>query len=521
MKYPCKSLILCLLAILIVVIAYNGSFLLNSTLRWSLPILNFELSFNIIFISFLLVAFLVVLPARDFTFSEMLSFAFYTVSSLCAILFSGSMLLEQLVLVVIFCELMSLSSFFIVASGCKNGGHAIRYACTHFFVGLLLMIGLSTQNFNLIIIALLINCACFPFSFWVADAYPAASLHGASYLSLFTTKVSFLVALLNTYSFWQDCAEVLAFFGAITAIYGVIFTSLEKNIRRFLAYSTVGQMGMLIMAGSLLSHSENAVPLLVLNIIFSIVYQLLFTAVANSIISRTKVVSFGRASKLLSVEGICATVAILTMAAFPGTAGFIGKSYITTEIGDNLTTYKYLYKILHLLLFLSVGLKFLYHIFIAQNRLKLPITCGGNFSMIALASVCIIAGNPYLFIYNKSLIFDLVCNARNIWSQSSLLFSTALLFIPLRKLFLPRINFSMDVDWFFRAFLPYVAALLSKLILEAKMKLINILQSLTNLLTTSYFNNIAKFREDNSVSFVSATSLMLITVLLLLLCLNH
>jgi len=67
----------------------------------------------------------------------------------------------------------------------------------------------------------------------------------------------------------------------------------------------------------------------------------------------------------MSVEGMCTIIAVLTMAAFPGTAGFISKSYIAAEIkmnGADLELYKDLHKILNLLLYLSVGLKFLYYI---------------------------------------------------------------------------------------------------------------------------------------------------------------
>ncbi len=489
--------------------------------NWSYPALNFDLSFRIIPISFLSAAFLIVLPAKNFSFSEVLSFFAYTISSLCA------MLSKQIISVIIFCELMAISASFIIAASCKDNGPAMRYACVHFFVGIILTAGLAIQNPNLIIMGLLINCACFPFSFWVVDAYPAASLHGASYLSLFTTKISFLVALLHTYNLWQDHAKILAFLGTITAIYAIIFTSLEQNIRRFLAYNVVGQMGMLIMEGSLLSHSENAVSLLVLNIIFSIAYQLLFIAVAHSIILRTKAVDFNRAGKFMSAEGMYTLIAILTMAAFPGTAGFISKSYITAEIktnGADLELYKNLHKILNLLLYLSVGIKFLYYMFIAKSRSKILADKGGEASMVVLTFICVIVGNPYLPIYNRSSIFNFAYNIKNIWLQFNLLLCTTLLFIPLRKLFLPRINFKMDTDWIFRALIPYVISLFNKLIFKIRKISAVALQNLTNSLTNLYFNNTTKLKEAlnyNSVSFVSTSSLFLISILLVLLCLNR
>ncbi|MDE5062619.1 proton-conducting transporter transmembrane domain-containing protein [Wolbachia endosymbiont of Drosophila tsacasi] len=515
-----KSSLLLLLTVLIVIVLKLPENL-SIAVNWSLPILDFDLSFRIILISFLSVAFLAVLPAQNLTFSEMLSFAAYTISSLYAVLS------EHMILVIIFCELMTVSAFFTIAAGCRDSESAIRYACVHFFVGVILTAGLALQNTNLIILGLLINCAYFPFSFWVVDAYPAASLHGTTYLSLFTTKISFLVMLLHTYNLWQDCTEILALVGAITAIYSIIFASLEQNIRRFLCYNIIGQMGLLIIAGGLLSPSEKAIPILILHIIFSLVYQSLLFVVSNSIISRTKTISFNGVGKLMSVEGMCAIIAILTMAAFPGTAGFISKSYITAEIEMNtvaLKGYKNLYKVLNLLLYLSVGLKFLYYLFIAKSKSKPLAERGGKATMIILAFICVITGNPYLPIYNKSSIFDFVYNTKNILSQFNLLLCTTLLFIPLRKLFYPRINFKMDLDWTFRAFISYIVLLFNQLVSKTREMFASIVQNLTNSLAGLYFNNITKLKEVldyDSVSFVSASSLFLMSILLTLLCLNR
>ncbi|BEP32070.1 MAG: hypothetical protein WBIAU2_02970 [Wolbachia endosymbiont of Drosophila biauraria] len=333
--------------------------------------------------------------------------------------------------------------------------------------------------------------------------------------------------LLHTYNLWQDCTEILALVGAITAIYSIIFASLEQNIRRFLCYNVAGQMGLLIIAGSLLSPSEKAIPILILHIIFSLVYQSLLFVVSNSIISQTKTISFNGVGKLMSVEGMCATIAILTMAAFPGTVGFISKSYITAEIEMNtvaLKGYKNLYKLLNLLLHLSVGLKFLYYLFIAKSKSKPLAERGSKMTMIILAFICVIAGNPYLPIYNKPSIFDFVYNTKNIWSQFNLLLCTTLLFIPLRKLFYPRVNFKMDVDWIFRAFISYIILLFNQLVSKTREMFASVVQNLTNPLVGLYFNNITKLKEVlsyNSVSFVSASSLFLMSILLILLCLNR
>ncbi|QKX01951.1 cation:proton antiporter [Wolbachia endosymbiont of Cruorifilaria tuberocauda] len=510
-----KFQLLLLLAILIaIVLVLPEGF--GTPLNWSYPILNFDLSFRIILTSFLSSAFLIILSAENFSFPEMLFSFAYTINVLCVILSN------QVILVIVFCELMAISSSFIIADS-RNAEPALRYACIHFFAGTILTAGLATQISELIIVGLLINCACFPFSFWVVDAYPAASLHGTAYLSLFTTKVSFLVMLLHTCS---THIKVLAFFGSITVVYSIVFASLEQDIRRFLCYYVVGQMGLLIIAGSLLSFSKRAVPILTLHIVFSLFYQSLLFVVANSIISKTKIISFSRASRLISTEGICAVIAVLTMAGFPGTAGFISKSCIMAEIemnGADLELYKDLYKALSLLLYLSVGPKFIYYIFIIKSKLNPLREKNSRITMIILALICIVAGNPYLPIYNKSLIFSLIYNINNVWSQFNLLLLATLLFIPLRRFFLPRVNFKMDIDWIFRFLIPNIVLLLSKLAFKIKKISASILQNLADSFTNLCCNSTNKLKEVldyNSVSFVSASSLFLVGILLALLCLN-
>lgn len=72
--------------------------------------------------------------------------------------------LNILILVIILYELMTVGTFFTIAAGRRDSGPAIRYACVHFFVGVILIAGLALQNTNLIILGLLINCS---FSFFV------------------------------------------------------------------------------------------------------------------------------------------------------------------------------------------------------------------------------------------------------------------------------------------------------------------------------------------------------------------
>ncbi|WP_333023625.1 proton-conducting transporter transmembrane domain-containing protein [Wolbachia endosymbiont of Pentidionis agamae] len=520
----CKALLSLTLISLLLIIFYTAS-IEGNNLAFNLlntEITSLDLSIYRMVSYLLFISFLIVLSLKNLTFFETFSLGFYTISSIAAILS------KKIILMVVFFELMVFSAFLILS---KNKEPAVRYVCTHLFAGMILLVGAAYSEFggssSLIMIGLLINCACFPFSFWVVDAYPAASPYSVIYLSIFTTKISFLAMLVHTEALLSEYSKVLMFFGFATAVYAIIFASLEKHIHRFLCYNVVGQMGLLILVGGLLSLSENRISCITVQIIASVTYQSLLFFVANAVIIRVKATNFdsiGGLFKYMPIEAICSLVAICSMAAFPGTIGFISKSYAIASVTEkNATTglYLILFKILNFLFYSSVGLKFFYYIFIAKSKLRISLARRSKYSylpMIILSFICLAAGYPYLF--NKYSIYNL----ENVLSQLSLLFCTTLLFILLRQIFLPRVNFRMDIDWIFRMFISYFAVLLEKLISYTKKIVIATLQSLTKLLVTSYSKNIIKCKKVfnyNSVSFASIFSLFIMSIFLILICLSH
>ncbi|UWI83251.1 proton-conducting transporter transmembrane domain-containing protein [Wolbachia endosymbiont of Howardula sp.] len=522
-----KFLLLLLLTILITSILILCDYSDTKIIYPHLAIINLDFSIQIILLAFLLGAFLIVLSIINLTLFELISFFAYTISTLCMIASTN------MIFIIVFCELMALSAFFIIAyPSNKDNNSAVRYACLHFFSGIILTIGLASHSFTMINIGLLINCACLPFSFWVADAYTAASLHGSAYLAFFTTKASFLVLILHTANTLHMHNEILAFLGIVTAIYGIIFAAIERNIRRLFAYNIVGQIGMLLLTYSLLKDSLYVIPLLIWNIIISMIYQLLLTSVAHSIIAQKKEENLNAISiSIISVEGICALIAILTMVGCPGTAGFIIKSYTSEFIPSNTIMLSYLQKCLNLLLYLSVGVKFIYYLFI-RNNIFLPLmkiynknSIWSTIPMVILSICCIIGGNPYILLYNQSVILDLIYYKNNVLFQLIVILCFTLLFIPMHKLFYPRISIKRDIDWILKScVLHYLQSFIKRWILRIKAQYtlnMNILIELVIHLHNTIMYRLIEIFGYHSISFVISTSLFLMSILLVLLCFNH
>ena len=93
----------------------------------------------------------------------------------------------------------------------------------------------------LIIIGFIVNAAVPPLGAWLPDAYPAATVTGAVFMSAFTTKTA-VYALIRV----SAGSEMLIILGVIMAIYGVVYAVLENDARRLLAYHIISQVGYMV-----------------------------------------------------------------------------------------------------------------------------------------------------------------------------------------------------------------------------------------------------------------------------------
>lgn len=162
---------------------------------------------------------------------------------------------------IVFWEIMAVSSAYLIwARGKKSSDKAgMRYLIVHALGGGLLLSGILlhlssggslllesfTEHFTLsntfILVGIAINAAIPPLHAWLPDAYPKATVTGAVFMSAFTTK-SAVYVLIRLFPGW----EILMWFGAFMAIYGVIYAVICKDIREILAYHIVSQVGFMV-----------------------------------------------------------------------------------------------------------------------------------------------------------------------------------------------------------------------------------------------------------------------------------
>ncbi|MDA0748820.1 MAG: NADH-quinone oxidoreductase subunit L, partial [bacterium] len=190
----------------------------------------------------------------------------------------GLVLVDNFLLLYVFWELVGLSSYLLIgfwyekpsaASACKKAFLANRVGDLGFFVGIMILFWkLGALDFDSVYLGvaqghldgwlltaagLCLFCgavgksAQFPLHVWLPDAMEgptpvSALIHAATMVAAGVYMVTRMFPILT-----PDALVVIAYIGAITAILGATIAVAQNDIKRVLAYSTISQLGYMIM----------------------------------------------------------------------------------------------------------------------------------------------------------------------------------------------------------------------------------------------------------------------------------
>jgi multicomponent Na+:H+ antiporter subunit D len=377
-----------------------------------------------------------------------------------------------------FYELMAVASAVVIwyrkSDRALDAG--FRYLMVHLSAGAVLLAGIIMEvsrtgsiTFNpisfasagsyLILIGFLINAAVPPFNAWLSDAYPEATVTGSVFLSIFTTK-SAVYVLLRGFPGW----ELLTWLGAIMALYGIIYALLENNIRRFLAYHIVSQVGFMVCGvgmGTELSMNGSAS-----HAFCHILYKaLLFMAVGAviQVTGREKMTEL-QGRRLFTRMPVCFSMYMIgafSISAVPLFNGFISKNMIIFAAGEVHRPIIYLLlELASVGTFLSITLKLPYGMWfgrapVAQTIVLKEVQEPPLNMLIAMgmaALLCIITG-VYPRVLYDILPFSSTYSPYRLSPISAMLqifiFSGLGYSLFMNRLYGER-TISLDTDWFYR-----------------------------------------------------------------------
>jgi multicomponent Na+:H+ antiporter subunit D len=399
--------------------------------------------------------------------------AFYYVGGSLGVTFAGDFLTLFL-----FWEIMAFSSVFLIwfrksKSSLDSG---FRYLLWHVAGGLILLAGIMLQysvsddlsvhslpfhgwwptDFQslasfLIIIGFIVNAAVPPFGAWLPDAYPAATVTGAVFMSAFTTKTA-------VYALIRVCAgsEMLIVLGVIMAIYGVVYAVLENDARRLLAYHIISQVGYMVAGVGL--GTPMAINGVVAHAFCHILYKSLLFMGTGSVLYVTgtaKLTELGGLYKTMPRTMIYTVIGGLSISAFPLFSGFVSKSMTVAAFGEAHLTWAFMALMLASAgTFLHTGLKVPYFIWFGKDqglKAKEP-PWNMELAMGIGALFCIGLGifyKPLYALLPHAVHFE-PYTAYHTWETLQLLLFTQLGFFLLLKKLWCEDTISLDTDWFLR-----------------------------------------------------------------------
>ena len=195
----------------------------------------------------------------------------------------------------------------------------------------------------LMMIAMLFKVSAVPFHFWAPDVYQGSPTVVTAYMSTVVKTVAFaaflklfMTSFRGLESIWSSTLWIIS---AATILIGNITAVYQTNFKRMLAYSSISHAGYMILAVLAMNNMSSS-SLLFYTIAYSVssITSFAVLLIINKSVGSESIQSFyglGRRNPLLA---IVITIAMLSLAGIPPTAGFFAKYYIfSAAIQNNYT----------------------------------------------------------------------------------------------------------------------------------------------------------------------------------------
>ena len=231
---------------------------------------------------------------------------------------------------------------FIISSAFSSGlllfGISLMYGATGSLDFEIIRQQLNGSSIQLFAFILLLSGFAFkisvvPFHLWTADVYEGSPVAVTSYLSVVSKAAIFFVFVPVLYTVFKSLADswywMLFLLSILTMVVGNLFAIRQNNLKRLLAFSSISQVGFILVGISGNSQAGSA----------SVIYFLIIYTLSN--LAAFGVVSFissltGKES-IDDYKGLYKTnpllswvlgIALFSLAGIPPTAGFFGKFFL-------------------------------------------------------------------------------------------------------------------------------------------------------------------------------------------------
>ncbi len=258
-------------------------------------------------------------------------------------------------------ELMTVMSWLLVLRGRGGESAALRYIVFGLGGAFLLMTGLlasggaaalRTPGFDftaavgswagwLMLAGLLVKAGALGVHVWLPDAYAESDDEVSGFLSASLSKASVflimtvLAALGGSLPASLFPLRILGWIGLATALFGALYATYQEDIKKTLAWSSMGQIGYIILALAVMNESgwTTALYLAMNHFIFK---SLLFLAIAG-VVQRAgtrNMYEMGGLIKKMPISFVSVLMAIIALSGVPPLSGFGGKWLLYSTLID-------------------------------------------------------------------------------------------------------------------------------------------------------------------------------------------
>jgi len=253
-----------------------------------------------------------------------------------------------------------------------------------------------------------------PFHLWTADVYEGSPVNVTSYLSVISKGASVAVltiVLFNVFpmiiELWQNVIYVIA---VLTMTIGNLFAIRQKNIKRFLAFSSISQAGFILLG--MIGGNQFGMASIVYYImvyIFSNLGAFGVVAAVSNFSNKENIEDYNGFYKTNPGLSLIMMLSMFSLAGIPPVAGFFGKFFLFTAAAEKGFYILVLIAVINTIISLYYYLLIVKAMFIVKSDVAIPTFRNDLITKIGLgicvAGMIIMGFVGYILEYINSLSF--------------------------------------------------------------------------------------------------------------------
>ena len=251
-----------------------------------------------------------------------------------------------------------------------------------------------------------------PFHLWTADVYEGSPMAATSFLSVISKGAVAFIFIATLYKVFQPMNGVwynmVMILSIATMIIGNLFALRQQNIKRFLAFSSIAQVGFILVGIS--GNSKDGLASVVYFILIYIFSNLAAFGVAAAISSQTDKENIDDYKGLYQTNPFLSWIlalALFSLAGIPPTAGFFGKLFLLTAGASNGSYFFITIAALNMIISLYYYLRVVRAVFMEKNEQpveRIQIDLSAKLGLMICAAGIVLAGLlSWIYDYIQSL----------------------------------------------------------------------------------------------------------------------